>query len=211
MRLVDAAHGGRAVAPRPSGAAAYAVSPADPLRATARTRVPCRGEKVTLRRVTCSAPRPAGRSVKRRSTVSITTRISNSANAAPRQRRTPPPNGHPRVGRGRVAEEPLGPERVRLGVEVGPRVREPDRGRHVAAGRERQVADPQLVGELPPGERHHRPQPQRLGDHRARRTPPPRRRPPHEPRERPRDGAAAGRTSRPARWPSSRAPRAAAS
>src|SRR4051812_24718468 len=62
-------------------------------RGSAITRVPWRGEKVTLRRATCSARGEPARSSKRRRIVPSTTRISISANAAPRQRRTPPPYG----------------------------------------------------------------------------------------------------------------------
>ena len=51
------------------------------------------GENVTLRRATRSAASEAGRSVRRRRISASATRISISANAAPMQRRTPPPNG----------------------------------------------------------------------------------------------------------------------
>ena len=57
------------------------------------TIVPRAGENVTLRRATFSAVEEAGRSARRRTISSSATRISISANAAPMQRRTPPPNG----------------------------------------------------------------------------------------------------------------------
>ena len=62
-------------------------------RGTATTRVPLRGENVTFRRVMLSGRASTPRSARRRSIVCRTTRISISANDAPRQRRTPPPNG----------------------------------------------------------------------------------------------------------------------
>ena len=65
----------------------------DARRLSTRTRVPCRGAKVMLRRATASGrASPASRRT-RASTPESTTRISSSANAAPRQRRIPPPNG----------------------------------------------------------------------------------------------------------------------
>ena len=95
--VVRAAREARCAARRPvlrrlsrdsMGAAAAALS-----RATT-TGVPRFGEKVMLRRVTPSgsiARRPAARQRPRTSRSTI--RISNSAKLAPRQRRTPPPNG----------------------------------------------------------------------------------------------------------------------
>jgi hypothetical protein len=64
-----------------------------PERGEMMTCVPCRRDSVTLRRVGRSAPALAALSVRVRSTHRITTRISISATAAPRQRRTPPPKG----------------------------------------------------------------------------------------------------------------------
>jgi hypothetical protein len=55
--------------------------------------VPWRGENVTLRRATRSGAPETARSVRRRRISPSATRISISANAAPMQRRTPPPNG----------------------------------------------------------------------------------------------------------------------
>jgi hypothetical protein len=55
--------------------------------------VPPRGENVTLRRATRSGSPDAARTLTRRRISASATRISISANAAPRQRRTPPPNG----------------------------------------------------------------------------------------------------------------------
>jgi len=46
-------------------------------------------------------------------------------------------------------------------------VREPDRGRDVGAGRQREAVAAQFAREPAAGQRHHRPQTQRLGDHRA--------------------------------------------
>ena len=69
------------------------VGRAIPGRGEMMTCVPCRGDSVTLRRVGRSAFALAALSVRVRSTQRITTRISISANAAPRQRRTPPPKG----------------------------------------------------------------------------------------------------------------------
>ena len=57
------------------------------------TRAPFAGTRVTWRTSVRSAAGAAGRSAARRRTVAMTTRISICANAAPRQRRTPPPNG----------------------------------------------------------------------------------------------------------------------
>src|SRR6185503_4832498 len=62
-------------------------------RGLTTTGVPRRGEKVTLRRAMPSGRRRAPRSSQRRSVSRRTTRISNSAKEAPRQRRTPPPKG----------------------------------------------------------------------------------------------------------------------
>ena len=57
------------------------------------TGVPSRGERVTLRRAGTSGAGSALRSSQRLRTARSTIRISNSAKAAPRQRRMPPPNG----------------------------------------------------------------------------------------------------------------------
>src|SRR6266536_2972453 len=62
-------------------------------RRTSKAGVPLRGERVTFRRTIGSGRDVAGRSSARCSTVRSTTRISNSAKAAPMQRRVPPPNG----------------------------------------------------------------------------------------------------------------------
>ena len=62
-------------------------------RSTRTAGVPPRGDRVTLRRTIFSGRSLAGRRVARRRIVDSTTRISSSANAAPMQRRVPPPNG----------------------------------------------------------------------------------------------------------------------
>jgi hypothetical protein len=56
-------------------------------------RPPRDGANVIARRTTLSSPRRLGCSVTRSSSVDRTIRISNRAKLAPRQRRTPPPNG----------------------------------------------------------------------------------------------------------------------
>jgi len=61
--------------------------------ARAQMRPPRSGASVTLRRTGRSTRGPAGARSRRRRTTSSTTRISNCANAAPRQRRGPPPKG----------------------------------------------------------------------------------------------------------------------
>ena len=62
-------------------------------------------------------------------------------------RRTPPPNGIQVYVDGARSEEALGPERVRLGVLLRTRVREPDRRRDVGPGREREAVDAEVDGE----------------------------------------------------------------
>ena len=112
----------------------------------ARTRVPCRGAKVMLRRATASGARVAGRQAHAREHASTsTTRISSSANAAPRQRRIAAAERDPAVGGGCPVEKALGAELERLGIEVRPRVGQPDRGRHVGARRQRVAAGAKLA------------------------------------------------------------------
>ena len=91
-----AGHQHPVVAAGPLGADQHVTAlsqPGDYDRGLTTTGVPRRGEKVMLRRAMPSGRRRAPRSSQRRSVSRRTTRISNSANAAPRQRRTPPPNG----------------------------------------------------------------------------------------------------------------------
>ena len=131
------------------------------------TSVPPAGENVTLRRAGRSAAGDAALRVRRRRISAIATRISISANAAPMQRRTPPPNGiHAEVD-GAAVEEALGPEGERLGVAVRARVSEPDRRRDVGPRRQHVPVDLERRGQPPAGQRDDRPQPQRLGDDRA--------------------------------------------
>ena len=61
--------------------------------AAVKTVPPRDGRSVTEPRRMRSVPRPAARSAKRASTARSTSRSSSAANAAPAQRRTPPPNG----------------------------------------------------------------------------------------------------------------------
>ena len=73
--------------------------------------------------------RGSGAPARARARTTLSTwRISKVANGAPRQRRTPPPNGIQRVGLGLGLQEALGPEGERLRVEVGAPVHERDRG-----------------------------------------------------------------------------------
>ena len=87
-------------------------------------RCACRGVERTSR---CAARRArraglAARGARRRRTAVSTTRISISAKAAPRQRRTPPPNGiHAKVDGGAV-QEALRAERVRARDRTSGRV-----------------------------------------------------------------------------------------
>ena len=128
-------------------------------------RRPRRGEKVMLRRAIPRAggARPAARS-------------GEAFRAGPRASRTRrtrrPGSGEPRrrTGSRRKSREPrrgtLGPELERRRVEVLPGVRQPDRRGHVGARRQREAVHAQLASQAPPGERDHRAQAQRLGDHR---------------------------------------------
>ena len=62
------------------------------------------------------------------------TRISNCANEAPMQRRTPPPNGIHVYASGVRCEEALGAELVGVRIQVLAEVDRGDRGHHQRAG-----------------------------------------------------------------------------
>ena len=107
-------HGRRTVAHRATTAAHARGARRGP---PTRTSPPREGEAVMKRaRRARRRRRPPGARCPAivRSTISF----SNWANAAPRQRRKPPPNGIHAYVAGRAVEEALGPERVRLGVHV---------------------------------------------------------------------------------------------
>ena len=70
----------------------------------------------------------------------------------------------PGIGGGRVLEEALGPERVRLRIAVRARVREPDRRRDVRPRRQHVTVHAQLGGQAAAGQRDDRPQAERLRD-----------------------------------------------
>jgi hypothetical protein len=111
------------------------------LRRSTRIRPPRAGVKVTARRVTRSARPLAAASWARARIVESTTFISNWAKLAPRQLLIPPPERDPLVGARRALEEPLGPEPLRLGIQIRPAVEEVDGRRDVHAGRDRPAAE----------------------------------------------------------------------
>ena len=124
--------------------------------------MPPAGENVTLRRATRSAlpgrrpQRPALQHLREHDAhLHLRERRPEAAPHAAAER-------DPRVRRRRAVEEALGPERERLGIAVRARVREPDRRRDVGARRQDVAVDAQLLGQPAPGERHDRPQAQRL-------------------------------------------------
>src|SRR5829696_5404868 len=84
------------------------------------TYPPRAGDSVTERRRTRS-PRPAALSAHRSATARRTSRISSAANAAPAQRRTPPPNGSQANGSGAPSRKRSGRNAVGSGHSSGRR------------------------------------------------------------------------------------------
>ena len=120
------------------------------------------------RRPTRRGRDPAGRSTRACRISSRTVRASNWANAAPTQRRTPPPNGsHPPAG-GRVLRKRSTRQVVGAVVDVRAAVDEQAAGGERRARRQLPAGDRQRASAQPPqaAQRYRRMQAQRLGDRR---------------------------------------------
>ena len=137
-------------------------------RRVAITRVPWRGENVTLRRATRSARAGRGAQVEAAQDRAEHDAHLHLGEGGAEAAADAAAVRDPGVGRRRLVEEALRAERVRLRVGVRAGVGEPDRGRDVGArpGAWTPSAT-SSVDEPAAGERDDRAQPQRLGDHRA--------------------------------------------